>query len=117
MPGQYDIDLKQGETWVREIVWKDAAGTAVTVTGYTAALMARRKIADTATLLSLSSAGVSPAIVVGTTDGKFTITITAAVSAALDFETAVYDFKVTSSTGIVTYLLEGTITLSKAVTR
>ena len=117
MPGQYDIDLKQGETWVREIVWKDSAGTAVTVTGYTAALMVRRKIADTATLLSLSSAGASPAIIVGTTDGKFTITISAAVSAALDFETAVYDFKVTSSTGIVTYLLEGTITLTKAVTR
>lgn len=117
MPGQYDIDLKQGETWVREIVWKDSAGTAVTVTGYHAALQARRKIADIATLISILDTGTSPAIVVGTTDGKFTITLSAAVTAALDFDTAVYDFKVTSSTGIVTYLLEGTITLSKAVTR
>ena len=117
MPGQYDITIKQGETWVREIVWEDATGTAIDITSYTAAMMARRKVADTSTLFSLSSAGASPAIIVGTTDGKFTVTISAAVSAALDFETAVYDFKVTSATSVVTYLIEGTITLSKAVTR
>jgi hypothetical protein len=117
MPGRYDIEIKQGETWVREIVWKDATKTAINVTGYHAALMVREKVESTTTLLSLSDTGTSPAIVVGTTDGKFTITLTAAVTAALTFDTAVYDFKVTSGAGIVTYLLEGEIVLNKAVTR
>jgi len=117
MPGTYDIEIKQGETWVREVVWKNTSGTAINVTGYHAALMARVKKEDTTTAINILDTGTSPAIVVGTTDGKFTITLTAAITAALTFDKAVYDFKVTSAAGIVTYLLEGEITLNKAVTR
>jgi hypothetical protein len=117
MPGRYDIEIKQGETWVREVVWKDATKTAINVTSYHAALMVRDKVESTSTLLSLSDTGTSPAIVVGTTNGKFTITLTASVTAALTFDKAVYDLKVTSGAGVATFLLEGIITLDKAVTR
>jgi hypothetical protein len=117
MAGKLDIVIEQGTSWTREIVWADITKTAIDVTGYHAAMQIRETVDSATTLLSILDTGTSPAIVVGTTDGKFTITLLAAVTAALDFETAVYDLKITSAGGIVTRLLEGTVFLSKAVTR
>ena len=117
MAGKLDIEVEQGTTWVRDIIWKDSSKTAIDVTGYSAALQIRRLKDDTTALLSIAS-GTS-ALVVGTTDGKFTITLTATVTGNLDFETAFYDFKVTSPSPylVATRLLEGEVTLNKAVTR
>jgi hypothetical protein len=117
MAGKLDIEIEQGTTWLREVIWQDGSKTPIDVTDYHAALQVRESKDSNSTLLSLLDTGTSPAIVVGTTDGKFTITLPAATSAALSFETAVYDFKVTSDTGVVTRLLEGNMILNKAVTR
>lgn len=85
------------------------------ITGYTARMMLRTSVSSVATLASYTSTGGE--LVLGTTNGKITLTLTAAVSAALSFDTAVYDLELVSAAGIVTRVASGTITLSKEVTR
>jgi hypothetical protein len=117
MAGRLDITIEQGATWARDILWMDDALSPIDVSSYTAAMQIRHSVDDTATLVSIASG--TAALVVGTTDGKFTVTLSASVTAALDFDTAVYDFKVISPSPnlVATRLLEGTVTLRKAVTR
>jgi hypothetical protein len=114
--GKLDLTIEQGVTWVREIIWKDSSRVPIDVSGYSAAMQIRNPLDDTIPLLSITNIG---AINVGTTDGKFVITLTAVTTAALDFDTAVYDLKVISPApaNTVTRLIEGTVTLDKAVTR
>ena len=49
--------------------------------------------------------------------GQFTITMTAAATALLNFSSLKYDLEAVSGAGTVTRLLEGIITLSKEVTK
>lgn len=86
----------------------------VDLSAYTARLQIRRTPATTTTLLSLTSA--SGAIVLGA-DGSVAVTITPVLTAALSFTSAVYDLELISPTDDVTRLVEGTVTLSKEVTR
>lgn len=81
----------------------------------TARLQARQAIADTATLISLTS-------VLGTavddTLKTITLSMSATVTAALSFTSpGVYDLEFVSSGGTVTRLMHGNISLVKEVTR
>jgi hypothetical protein len=53
---------------------------------------------------------------VGTTDGKFTLALTAAETTALAAGNYVYDLEVTSPGGVVTRLLEGGFIVYEGVT-
>ena len=112
--GNYPFEIEQGATLSRPIVWKDANGTPIDVTGYTARLHVRKAVASATTLLELTS---PTEIVVGTTDGKFTINMTDVETAALTFVSGRYDLEVISPGGVVTRLLEGKFKVSKEVTR
>jgi len=82
--------------------------------GWTARMMIRQSIDDAAEILSL----VSPTdIAISTNDAKITVTIAAAVTETLDFETAVYDLEMVDVLGEVTRLVEGSVELCKEVTR
>ena len=85
------------------------------LTNYIARLHIREDRADTTTIAELTSTGGD--IAISTTDAKITITIAAADTAALDFETAVYDLELESAGGEVTRLVEGQVTLCREVTR
>lgn len=107
----YAMTIYQGANLTLPLTWKDSAGAAIDVTGYSARLVARQNTVDDPILMDLTSGAGT--IVVGTTDGLFTITMTAAQTAALDFDQANYQMEVTSGSGYVTRLLQGTVTLSK----
>ena len=84
------------------------------LTGWTARMQIRENIDDATEILEL----LSPTdIAISTNDAKITITIAAAVTAALDFDEAVYDLELIAVGGEVTPLVEGTVTLCKEVTR
>lgn len=85
------------------------------LTNYTARMQIREDVDSTSTLVSLTSTGGDIAIVAA--DAKITITIATTVTAALDFETAVYDLELVDASGEATRILEGEVTLSKEVTR
>ena len=91
--------------------------TPVDLTGFTAELQLRSSVRAADPLLTISSQGVSPGIVLDNATKSIIVTITAAQSASFSFSNAVFQLELTSSTGDVTRLDEGAATLSKEVVR
>jgi hypothetical protein len=112
---RYDLEIKQGATLSLTATWKDSAGTAVNLTGYTARLQVRATYDSSSTILSLTSAA---GITLGGAAGTIAITASATTTAALTAPfSGVYDLELVSGGGEVTRLLEGTATVSPEVSR
>ena len=112
---RYDLEIKQGATLSLTATWKDSAGTAINLTGYTARMQVRATYDSSATILSLTSAA---GITLGGAAGTIAIAVSAATTAALTAPfSGVYDLEVVSGGGEVTRLLEGTATVSPEVSR
>lgn len=86
----------------------------VDLTGFTARMQIRETIESTTTLVSLTELS---GITLGGAAGTIGITITATVTALLDFDSAVYDLEVVSAGGIVTPVVYGNVYLNDEVTR
>jgi hypothetical protein len=111
----YDLEIKQGATLSLTATWKDSAGAAINLTGYTARMQVRSAYDATSTILSLTS---SSGITLGGAAGTIAITASATVTAALTAPWAgVWDLELVSGGGVVTRLLEGAATVSPEVTR
>jgi hypothetical protein len=112
-PGRYNIKVYQGATFELAPQWK-IDGKYVNVTGYSANMIVRNSPTSPASIVTLSSA--NGRIVVGTTDGKFTLQLTAAETTVLNAGQYVYDLEVTAPGGKVTRLLEGGFIVYEGVT-
>ena len=113
MSNVLDFDIQQGETFVRLITYSDDDG-AIDVSGWTARMKItgrKRNANDTAWIPDTADEKLdcTSFIVVGTTDGLFTLTIPAASTAALPDEACMYDFEAVSAAGAVTKLLRGAV--------
>jgi len=118
-----DIALKQGGDRSIALNWS-VNGTPVPLTGYTLTMDLRAYIGATP-LLALSSAGTTPggSVITLTTDasGNYTVTFGHVDTAALPYSScgdvaALYDIKAVSAAGVVTYLYQGYIYVSAAIT-
>lgn len=115
MAEKYNILIDQGSTYTLALNYKDSAGTAINLTGYTAAMQIRNTVDSATTVLSLSSP--SNGIVITGATGLITITVTAAQTRDMIANTYVYDLEITSGSGIVTRLVQGSVIVSAEVTR
>jgi hypothetical protein len=111
----YNIQIDQGATYTLALSYKDSAGTAINLTGYTAAMQLRKTVSSATASLTLSSP--SSGIVITGATGLINITITATQTTALLPDLYVYDLEITSSAGVVTRLIEGSAIVSAEVTR
>lgn len=113
--GIYNPTIDQGATWSVTVLYKDSSGTAINLTGYTAAMQVRQNYssADADLTLTTSNGGIA---ITGNT-GTVVITMTAAQTAALEEGYYVYDVELTSSGGLVDRLIQGQITIAPEVTR
>lgn len=125
--GKYNFTIEQGTTFKLELAYKDSSGSAIDLTGYSGRMQIRPDYADNTntsyiylssslnvdgTGLNFSgSSGLNPPA-----SGTIGVYISAPTSSKLNFDTAFYDLELESS-GIVTRLLQGTIKLSREVTR
>lgn len=112
MAGKYDIVIEQGATFSRVITWKDASGTPVDLTGYSARMEVRNSVASGQPILALTS---GQGITLGGTAGTITLSISAVDTAALDFSNARYDLELVQGSN-VKRLLKGTVTLDREYT-
>lgn len=113
-PATYNFTIYQGKTFERQMTLKDAAGKVIDLSDYLARMTIRRTHGSAA-LLSLTQAA-GGGITVAATSPNLTLKITAAQTAALNFEFAIYDLEIESPGGTVDALLEGRITFHKEVT-
>lgn len=87
----------------------------VDLTGYTARMQLREKLTSTTVLLELTSA--NGGIVLDNVAKTITLNISAAQTAGLTFNSAVYSLELVSNNGDVTSMLYGSVSLVKEVTR
>ena len=123
--GKYSFSIEQGATTSFQVVYRDANGTPINLSGYHARMQIRETIDSSTIICRLSSSldadgtGLNLSGSAGTlplASGSIGVYISAASSSAFSFDTAVYDLELV--TGItVTRLLQGTIKLDKEVTR
>ena len=123
--GKYSFSIEQGATTSFQVVYKDANGNPVNLSGYHARMQIRETIGSSTIICRLSSSldadgtGLNLSGSAGTlplASGSIGVYISAASSSAFSFDTAVYDLELVTGT-TVTRLLQGTIKLDKEVTR
>lgn len=111
-PAVYNIAAYQGATFDLNMTYK-VDGTAVNLTGYTAALQVRETPNATATVLSLTNGS---GITLGGTAGTIAILVPASTMGAADAGNYQYDLELNSG-GQVTRLLQGKFSIEAEVTR
>lgn len=112
----YDIVVDQGAILHRSIALKSSAKNVVPLTGYTGRMDIREKIASASTILELTTenSGIS----INAAGGSITILITPAQTTAMTPGNYVYDLELEeTSTGIVTRILQGNLTVRAEVTK
>ena len=105
--------VEQGATFVKSFTWKEG-GAPKNLTGYTARMKARPSITSDTVLIDASTANGK--ITIDPLLGVIELTISATETAAMTFTSAVYDLELVSG-AVVTRLVQGTLTLSREVTR
>lgn len=118
--GTYSLCINQYATYEKVFIW--IAGTCgcgtvgatsgpVDLTGYTANMQFRSNPLSTTILYDASSD-----ITLGTTNGTITLTIPASATTTFTWWSALYDLILTDSSGNVTRLLQGSVTVTPGVT-
>lgn len=123
--GKYSFVIEQGSTLDFEIQYKDANNSPINLAGYSGRMQLRQSVDSSDVIITLSSSlsadgtGLNFSGSNGTTpptSGSIGIYISAASSSAFTFSNAVYDLEIVSGSR-VTRILEGSVRLSKEVTR
>lgn len=89
--GKYDFILEQGSVYTQNFLYTDENDSPIDLTGYTGRMMIRATYDATSPLLTLQTSDGS--LVLGDSSGTITANANATTTAALAFETAVYDIE------------------------
>ena len=110
--GKYNILIQQGADYIQGVTLKDSTtGLPIDLTGVTVRGQVRE---------AYNSAAPLAAFTVQYTDmpnGKFTLTIPAATTTLLSFDTGVYDVEVVYGSGVIDRILQGSVVFSPEVTK
>ena len=111
----YNTVIDQGADWYINFTYKNPNGTPVNITGYSAALQIRTSpLAATAVLTLTSPSG---GITITGATGLLACHATALQTSDITNGKYSYDIEITSPTGIVTRLVQGTVQVSPQTTR
>jgi hypothetical protein len=112
---KYRAACEQGSTFTKTLYLKNKCQELMDLTGFSASMNVRAKVADSETIFNLSSSGGN-GIVIDAVNSTITVTIAAADTTAAVIGKHVYDLEITKD-GLVTRLIEGTFEITPEVTR
>lgn len=116
--GEYNLEINQGSEWERTLILKDSTGAVINLTGYTAKMQIRAlKDKNSQLYDTLSTAVGNLRIVITALEGKLVLKIPSTVSDNYTFIKGYYDLEIVTSTGLVTRILEGNVSINKNVTK
>jgi hypothetical protein len=110
----YNTTIDQGADWFITFIYENPNGTAVNITGYTAALQIRTSPLAKTTVLSLTNGN---GITITGATGTLAVHATAAQTTTITNGKYAYDLEITSTSNVVTRLVQGTVEVSAQVTR
>lgn len=116
--GVHNFVIEQGVTLSMQFAYQTSAGAVIPLTSYTARMQARETVSSPVAVIDATTENGQLSI--NGAGGIVTLSLSATVTAALDFRTAVYDLEIQApigSGGAVTRMVQGVITLSREVTR
>jgi hypothetical protein len=105
-----ELLIEQGASFSTTVNVEDTSGSAVNLSSYTASSQMRKSYYS-------SSYNIITSTVTGNANGEITLSMTSANTANLTPGRQIFDLIITSSTGIVTRVVEGVIIVSPGVTR
>lgn len=111
--GTYNIIADQGSTFTRQLVWKNANGTPINLTGYTARMQVRETFDAPDHVLELTT---SSGITLGGALGTIDLLASASTMAGLTAKVYVYDLELVSG-ATVTRLVQGSFHVRPEVTK
>lgn len=115
-PAKLKFTIYQGATFRKRLTWAvQSTGVAIDLTGCTARMHIRAKLADATPLLMLTTENAR--ITLGGVAGTVDLFISDEDTAALTWTGGVWDLEISHPNGDVTRLAEGGIGVSKEVTR
>jgi hypothetical protein len=118
MSTTYDITAEQGSYLSISLVYRDASGNLVNLTGATASMQVRRRQGAQEAFLRLSSSGgTTTGITLGTTNGAVNVYVSDEALSLIAPGTYVYDLEVNPVGGAMVKLISGLFTVAGEVTR
>jgi len=113
----YNTTIDQGANWYLTVTYKNPNGTAINITGYTAALQLRSLPSDATAVLTLTTQNGGITITGNT--GTVAIQATATQTRDIDEGNYFYDLEIYSNSNpsVTTRLIQGQIVVSAEVTR
>ena len=116
IPAKLKLKIIQGATFPKVLRWiAPDKTTPIDLTGCTARMQVRSEIESPTVLLELTTE--NGGIVIDGPAGKLTLRISPAATAAIAWESGVWDLEVVHPNGDVTRLAQGAISVSPEVTR
>lgn len=112
--GKLNMVIEQGATFNPVLTYQDSTGTAIDLTSFTARMKIKDARTDVAALEELTTE--NGGITLGGVAGTIALLFSAVDTAAMTWESGVYDLELISGSGIVTRLLQGVVTVSAEVT-
>ena len=107
--GTYNFIMEQGATFTRQLTVKES-GSALNLSGYSVASL-MRSTHDSSTVVGTFTCTISNA-----SGCIISMSMTPAVTGAIEEGIYVYDLEITSSSGTVTRLIQGEVTVTPEVT-
>lgn len=114
-PAKLKFTIYQGATFRRPLRWLNPDKTPIDLTGCAARMQVREDIDAPAVLLELSTD--NGRIALGGTAGTVELLVDAVTTAAIAWESGVWDLEIAHPGGDVTRLAEGPISVRREVTR
>lgn len=116
-PAKLKYTIYQGATFRKRLTWTGPAptNTQIDLTGCTARMHIRAKLIDATTLLVLTTE--NGRITLGGISGTVDLFISDEDTAAIAWNSGVWDLEIAHPNGDVTRLAEGSVSVSKEVTR
>ena len=113
----HNFSLNQGSDYAIPLRLQDSAGTPINLAGYSAQMQIRRTAGACQTIDDLSSEGEAPRIKIDAKTGKITLNFSHEITEKWPSGSMVYDIEITSPSGQITRILQGSISVSAEVTR
>jgi len=110
MAAIYDVEIDKRATWTLTVIYEDATGTPIPLTGYTARCQIRNTPGGSLLYLDLT-----PTITAA--EGRVDVVATPTQTANMTFDRGFYDILLSSPSGTDKIrLLQGSVTIREAVT-
>ncbi len=114
-PAKVKLTILQGATFRKRLTWRTSAGEPIDLTGCTARMHIRVRLNDPTPFLTLTTE--NGRISLGGINGQVNLFISDADTTMIQQNGGVYDLEIQHPNSDVTRLAEGSVTISKEVTR